>query len=697
MADPIIPNVNTDEATQGLKDLEVAAATAATTTGSFIGILGSAGAKLTDFAKSISSAYGNLDELGNLAAEHVTAFNNLGATVIKARGAFDGFSSIDTSGINTFSAHFKELKEMLSVGGDVAIDAMEALKQKLAGMGVAPELITKAAAKGSAAFIGFAENMFASADRALASQSAFLQLSASTGNLGTVFNKTGDNLEGLTALMDMQNNMSKASGRATGSTAEQMTNYYMALGKIPGALQSVVSSGTGAGGTMSMLTATIKLAHGTGRAYTDVVKDLHSAFKDYNLVGEDALKFTARMSEVSNKFHIELDDVRTNLMGATSAFKNMTDAGAAAGKMTESMSSIMNNYVGRLMDAGATGAHATEMVNTYANAMAGLTIAQKSFISTQTGGPGGLMGGFKIEKLIKEGKTDEVQKLVQQTMEKQLGKIVTLDEAGKSQAAASQFEKQVLMLKQGPLGSMVKTDQDAYKMLDAMKAGKEGRKSTFDPGGGLKADGLQSAMGKGTSLEERSTSLISDITNDVSAIRARLESTSLNAMQGLFTAAPAGHGEELTSAQIALKKSRDDAARASGAASQGLQDEMGLQNKAGSAGIIKDKTKQYIKTDVNALSGDAGHIPDIVKHIVKVTGKSMSKDGSTNADGKSLIPDIHNAAAAQKASKATHDKSGVPTPDVTVHQEGNSAKFNVHVTVKVDDKGGQAGAITPAS
>ena len=80
------------------------------------------------------------------------------------------------------------------------------------------------------------------------------------------------------------------------------------------------------------------------------------------------------------------------------------------------MSGIMNDYVGALQNTGMTGQHAMEVVKGMTDSIAGMSVAQKAFLSSQTGGPGGLMGAFQIEKDLREGKIDKVFDKVRQTM-----------------------------------------------------------------------------------------------------------------------------------------------------------------------------------------------------------------------------------------------------------------------------------------
>ena len=104
------------------------------------------------------------------------------------------------------------------------------------------------------------------------------------------------------------------------------------------------------------------------------------------------------------------------------------------------------------------------------------------------------MGAAQIEKMIRSGDIEGVQKKVMDTLKKQFGKIVTLDEATQSEGSAAQRQKQIMLLQQGPLGAMAKTPEDAGRLLDAMAKGKV----TKEGAGGLDSKGLTKAIDAGT-------------------------------------------------------------------------------------------------------------------------------------------------------------------------------------------------------
>jgi hypothetical protein len=642
----------------------------------------------------------NLDGTGDIALNQATKFGVLSASIIGSRKALEGLSGIDTSGLNTFVDQFDQLSESIAQSPtfDVVTKGVSTLTDMLQKAGAPMDTVKMLAKQGYSVLSDYAKSFFQSADNALKLQNAFIQLSARTGNLNAVFDKAGNELQNINSLLANQNMAMATSMKATGLNEKAIEQYFVALGSIPKALEETISSGTSAGGTMSMLTATIKLAQGTGRDFNDVVKDLHQSFKDYGLVGESALKFTARFSEISNKFGVELDDVKTGLMGATGAFKSLTDAQAASGNMTEAVSKLMNDYVGGLKEAGMTGAHAVETVKGMTDALAGMRVEQKAFLSAQTGGPGGLMGAFQIEKMIREGKIDEVFDKVRDTMQKQFGKIVTLEEASKSPAAASQLEKQMLLLQRGPLGQIVKSDSDAYRLLETFRARQEGRAAAPLASSGLEPGGLQNAINRGTSIEEKSYSQLTSINNNLAAIRKAAEATNLGTVQ---RAATIGQGAaDIGDISEAQRASRDNLKSALEAGQQ----QSGYVMDAVKSGA--DKTTEFISNTITDWTGTFNNMGNAMQAPMDVL-KSTMGDGfktpnmsSLDVDtfGSPMTPGATVAAAPKGMPKSTTGggtAASAVNPEVKVNEEGSGGRFKVDVTVKVNELA-NAAAITPA-
>lgn len=470
---------------------------------------------------SLEKAGISLKNIGNLTEKQTTLLGLLTTAAIGSRKAFEGIAGVDTKPLNTFT---DQIRDLTSTFTDAKTGIGQLTKISETAFGT---IMPEAAKKSLSAAEAFVSNLAQSADNALRLQNAYIQLAARTGSLNEVFKAGKDPLGNVNSLLAQQNDIMSRAMKATGSSRDAIVNYYTALGTVPKALGETITGTGAADSKISMLTATIKVATGTGRQYSEIIDDLRLAFKTYGLTGEQALIFTTRFSEIANKFGIELEDVRSGLVNSANAFTMFANAGDDAARMSEGLASIMNSYVQSLKDAGMTGRNAVNTVTSMTSALANMRVEQKAFLSMQTGGPGGLMGAFQIEKMLREGKIEEVFDKVRITMQKQFGKIVTLEEAAKSPGAASMLEKQMLILQKGPLGQFAKTDQDAYRILEAFRDKQQGKVPITK----LDERGLVHAMEKGTNIEEKSYTELTRIRNNTEAFRMLAETSNLGFVQ----------------------------------------------------------------------------------------------------------------------------------------------------------------------
>ena len=707
---------------------------------------------------SVIASYGmSLNTVGALTEQQTAQMSLLASGVIGARKAFDGLAGIDTGSMRTFKDQFAELAE--TVSNSPFLDATGKAAQligTLTKMGAPAADVKKAAEGGTKAIVAYGASFFESADNALRLQNAIIQLGGKTGQLGNIYVKAGQDLSNINSIMSQHNVMIAETVKATGLNEKQVESYYAALGTVPGAFEKNIKGIAGADSGINMLTATIKLATGDGRKYEEVIGDLHTAFKEYGMVGQDAMQFTQRFSDVSNKFNIELDDVKTHLLGASSAFKNFSDAGAAAGRMSESLAGIMNDYVGSLKLTGMTGQHAMEVVKGMTDSIAGMSVAQKAFLSAQTGGQGGLMGAFQIEKMLKDGKGDEVFEKVRQTMQKQFGKIATLDEAASSPAAASQLQKQMLLLQKGPLGGMVKTDQDAYRLLDTMRAKQDGRQPADQGAKGLAEQTVQQAIHRGTTIQEKSFTQLSAINANIAAIRRSADIPNLNTVQksGTIGVGRKDFLGEDSIAQAEMRTSmrtqmRNSAAKGGSASNkyaiQMGSDQIPVLDKSGAAAAsaVNELNDWFKKIPASmqapldtlkqaVLSGDQAAVTSQLEAMdndikeKRSSAAKMTKEEKTKAlasaqreeeyvkgmkqwysqYGSGASTDMSPSTAVGAAPKmlpqakaarggGTASGSSLPTPEVYVTEDGATGRIKVQVNVKVLEDGGQGKSITP--
>ncbi len=469
------------------------------------------------------------------------------------------------------------------------------------------------------------------ADNAIRVQKGYLSLAASTGELGQVFNAAGDELENLGTLVAAQGNNMLASAAATSSSMTQVQGWYKALGSIPGALKEVVNSNEAGAETTSMLTAAIKVAHGTGREFEDVMKDITEAYDKYGLKGEAALRFSVRMTDVSNSLGARMSTVTTALNNVASAFGGMVDQGESAGRMMDGNTNIMNKYASALKETGISGDRAAGIAASMVTEISKLNVAQKALLSAQTGGPGGLLGSVQIDRLIREGKTEEVVGLVQKAMTRQLGPIITQEEV-KTEADAERFTAQKLMLQQGPLGALAKDEDSAARLLEAMKAGKieDFKLPTADKT-------VQKAMEQGTKIEETTTTEFTRLYNFFEQSDFKMAMSNLAAMQGGYGARNT-FSKELTpesqERQKRLRVSQREMAQLSGNVTTGYSTALSQMGDIGKDLDVLN-TKFAISSFKGLGKGIEGVTKDSVnapKQLAEIFGKDWMEKTSAKID-----------------------------------------------------------------
>ena len=453
----------------------------------------------SDVGRAIESNNEAINKNQQLTENQSQAISLLSANVLSARQAFQGFAF---EGVGSFKESFtvieSEINKITSEGEGGFGKLLKLAKEKI-GVNLDPNQFDGIQAL-SSHIKQVGKTMMEHADNAIKLERSYLSLGAKSGELGDIFARSGDGFKNLNAVMSEQRAMIDSVAASTNHSIAEVEKYYMEIGKLPGGLKETVTGLDGAANGMTMLEGAINVARGTGQDFGTVMTDLNSAFTNYGLTGEGALTFTSRISELSSNLKIRLDDVRAGILATAQAFKGLADTGEAANRMAEGAAKIFNQYVGALKETGLTGQDAINILTNMETQVKSLTLAQKGFLSAQTGGAGGLRGAFQIEQMMREGDIEGVMDKVRKQMEGQLGKIVTVQEAASSESAAAQLTRQIMILKQGPLGGMAKTDQDAMRLLEGLRGMQEGKGVPSE----LKEGVLKDTMNKGNDIQMQS-------------------------------------------------------------------------------------------------------------------------------------------------------------------------------------------------
>lgn len=342
-------------------------------------------------------------------------------------------------------------------------------------------------------------------------ENSLINLSTASGTLNQFLSKTGDNFKNLDQVAMKFDAQNLKIANSMGVLKPEVEKVAMSLGEIPGALDAAFSvKGIG---RITELQAAMTLAKATGQSYTVVTQNLKKAYEDFNLTGEKAIKFQAQMASASKELGMPLKAVQTAVEGVAEAFRKFGDNTGSAVKLTSQLAPA-------LKEVGVAQRQILEITQSVASSISQMNVASRAFLSARTGGPGGLRGAMQIEAMLMKGDAAGVAKMSEEALRKQFGKVVGVEEATKSQAAAAQFERQRQLLSSGAFGLKLE-GPEATKFLDAMSKGK-----VFDitKVGKKPEDALAETMKLGNQILDKNRDVMVENTNNLMYNTAALQS-----------------------------------------------------------------------------------------------------------------------------------------------------------------------------
>lgn len=338
---------------------------------------------------------------------------------------------------------------------------------------------------------------------------------------------------------------------STNLSVDEINKYASSLMKLPGAYRQTID--TGALAHMRLFEGAVRIARGTTGDWGDALDALTLQFRSFSETNVTSLEFLAKTYEVAQSLGYAFDDLKNPIEGIVKQF-------AVFGNTMDSSVTLVGSLMRAFKDVGLGVEPSTDMIKKLTGAINNLDFAQKSFLSSQTGGPGGLRGALEIEQMLAEGNLTGVYEKMEQALRKQFGgNIVTREEGAQSENAAAQYVKQVQFLTQGPFGGIVQGSGEAAKLLEAFqKAGSGG--IDVDTLARATEDATKNAMTADTQLQQKQLNAAVTMSNDVK--RLVTESQILNAMQFRYLGLKEGKGGESLSEILADYQDASSAAAA---------------------------------------------------------------------------------------------------------------------------------------
>lgn len=475
----------------------------------------------SDVAASISKADESLGKLKQKAGEVTDEVKRIGSSALES---FRSFQEIDISVLSSLTKNLAHSNhELVSLTGQIGTLTV-ALKS-----GIRPEafnVLSDAARESTSEIDGTIENinkLFGinpNKDNPLAKtfktiedlirlgdptkqlEMGLISTASSSGQLGDLLQTVGDDFEGLTEKAEQFSRITYELANTSGLTQKQVAGYAKQLMAIPGAMDTVIDSQEKGIADLHLLDAAMKIGTGTGVGFSRTLEDLSFQYSELGTTGKEALDYTTRLANSSQTLRMPMENIRSYTEGTARSFRYLGDN-------TQAAINIFERFAPTLQKSGLGVRAVSDLIGGVTQNISQMGIAQKSFLSTQTGGPGGLQGGYQIELLMKQGKVDEVYKKVEDSLRKQFGgRIVTLEEAAADNRSAGQFTKQVQLLTQGPT-KIAGSEQEAYKILDVLaKGGPDKARPLTD-----QESSFRSALETGDKLQERQVNILTQLEN----------------------------------------------------------------------------------------------------------------------------------------------------------------------------------------
>lgn len=441
-----------------------------------------------NLATATNNVNTNLVNVNNTGTQTNSVLGQMGRMAPIAAAAMFGVSQataaftngIDAGKITTFNKQLEQIGNILNRRGtgietfkNIASSMVESLGRM--GKSVDSNIIQSLGSSSVSVVAGATKSLFEymktvvkAGDEMKVVREGLIAQAAASGNLDEVLHRAGRNMQNFNAIASRQQKMWDDVSAATGIAVEDVARYSAEINKVPGVLGGMMKEVTAGNKTNKLFIDTLNLFRISGRNYQDIVKDMTTATQQMGLSERAAFEYTARLSTAAKEIHVPFEDLHAAITRSATAFKMFTTEGANGEAMAKNLEATMSGYIQTLRSSGIPMSNAIEMANNFTGAMNEMTIGQKAFLNQTTGGPGGLMGAFQIDKMLDEGKIDQVFGKVQDSLRKQFGRIVTTAQASQSQAAAEQMTRQIMILRQGPLGQFAKSDAEARRLLDSM-------------------------------------------------------------------------------------------------------------------------------------------------------------------------------------------------------------------------------------
>lgn len=363
-------------------------------------------------------------------------------------------------------------------------------------------------------------NFFAGTAAVRAFETSILQAATAGGNINAVLKLIGR--EGSDLGENLDQTMTAVSkgiynlGISSNIGVEESTKAYMdTLRTMPGEVGKIYNLTSSANKDYVLTSDELmaKVALGAGIKFEEARNMAKGMLDTFGLDSQKAAERISALNKVSGDLQIPLGELE-------SVTKNLDQAFGLWGNQASGTMGILQNVSKGLEGTNIGWKGQLDIVNKLTTSIGSMSLGMRSFIGIQSGLRGGAVSaGLQIEKMLQEGKMDEIANMMQQTLEKQTGrKAITLTEATEGGAQTENaFMRQRAMLQ--TMGVSGEATQNA--LLNAM--------SKISIGGATGIDAqkeLKSVLTEGQARQDRQTNhsaLIAEHTEQLVGFASRLE------------------------------------------------------------------------------------------------------------------------------------------------------------------------------
>jgi hypothetical protein len=505
-------------------------------------------------------------------------------------------------------------------------------------------------------FLKFLETVGRSSDKVRSLELSLLGTAAASGNLNAFLGETGNDLANMSIQTASFANASYQVAQATGNSIESVSEYMAQLNLIPGALTDIIEVD---GTAKNAAETSLKVAAASGISQVDMLRRTQNAYRELGLEIEGSVGMIARMASASQDLKIPMDMVQSYTDESAKKFRML-------GINADGAINILDKMATSLKGSGLAPEAIKELATSMVDGIAKMSEGTKAFVSGATGGPGGLAGGFEIDLLIKQGQLDKVSEMVTESMQKQFGKVVTLEDANKNPSQAAELLRQVEFLKQ--VAGVAKDNQEAYRILEAMQKGEQ-----FDVGPSVKTpeEALRTSVELGNNIQKSQLNVLTVIQNEMERL-VQIQALNNRELLQKYIGAKEGSSMSGILAEFTRKSSQEAAASGAGVVSGGQRR------------TLDELTSSGAKSLGDALKMGMDGAKSLVARVQEDANEKKVDLAKQKAERDALHPTapLANPASVLRPVEAKAETKKAEGVDVDRKQLMNG---NIHILVDIKD------------